>query len=146
MSPSSIDSLEDLSLTELAGLVRGLMGEVERLRKENGKLSAALAAARRENQQLKDEIRRLKGLPPRPSIKPSGMEKATDRPALEGPSEAEGPPPRRRGPSVTKLSIDRTVTLTASAPAGSHCKGYEEIIVQDIAFKPEVTLCRTGGR
>jgi Transposase IS66 family len=142
MTPGSNDSLENLSLTELVGVVRGLMGEVERLRKENEKLSAALAAARLENQQLKDEIRRLKGLPPRPSIKPSGMEKATDRPAPEGPSEAEGPPPRRRGPGVTKLSIDRTVTLTASAPAGWHCKGYEEIIVQDIAFKPEVTLYR----
>ena len=119
-----------------------MIGEVERLRQENGKLIAALAASKGENQQLKDEIRRLKGLPLRPSIKPSGMEKATDRPAPEGASEAEGSPPRRRGPGVTKLSIDRTVTLTASAPAGSRPKGYEEIIVQDIAFKPEVTLYR----
>jgi hypothetical protein len=142
MTPGSNDSLETLSLTELAGLVRGLIGEVERLREENERLKAALAAARRENQQLKDEIRRLKGLPPRPPIKPSGMEKATDRPAAERPGEPNAPPPRRRGPGVSKLSIDRTVTLTASAPAGSRPKGYEEIIVQDIAFKPEVTLYR----
>ena len=47
-----------------------------------------------------------------------------------------------RGPGVSKLSIDRTVTLTTSAPAGSRSKGYEEIIVQDIAFKPDVTLYR----
>jgi hypothetical protein len=140
MSPGSIDSLENMSLTELVGLVRGLIGEVERLRAENEKLKAALAAAKCENQQLKDEIRRLKGLPPRPPIKPSGMEKATDRP--EKSIQAEGPPPHRRGPGVSKLSIDRTVTLTASAPAGSRLKGYEEIIVQDIAFKPEVTLYR----
>ena len=53
MSPSSIDSLENLSLTELIGLVRGLIGEVERLRAENEKLSAALAAAKRENQELR---------------------------------------------------------------------------------------------
>ena len=45
-------------------------------------------------------------------------------------------------PGVSKLSIDRTVTLTTPAPAGSRHKGYEEIIVQDIAFKPEVTLYR----
>ncbi len=142
MSPGSIDSLERMSLTELVGVVRGLIGEVERLREETEKLKAALAAAKRENQQLKDEIRRLKGLPPRPPIKPSGMEKATDRPASERPNPADGPPRRRRGPGVSKLSIDRTVTLTASAPAGSRPKGYEEIIVQDIAFKPEVTLYR----
>src|SRR5271157_5464032 len=140
MSSFSIDSLERLSLTELVGLVRGLIGEVERLREENEKLNAALASTKRENQQLKDEIRRLKGLPPRPPIKPSGMEKATDRLAAEKPGEAGAPPPRRRGPGVSKLSIDRTVTLTA--PAGSRSKGDEEIIVQDIAFKPEVTLYR----
>src|SRR5271157_2989770 len=146
MSSFSIDSLERLSLTELVGLVRGLIGEVERLREENEKLNAALASTKRENQQLKDEIRRLKGLPPRPLIKPSGMEKATDRLAAEKPSEADAPPPRRRGPGVSKLSIDGTVTLTAPAPAGSRHKGYEEIIVQDIAFKPEVTLYRRERR
>ena len=142
MSPGSNDSLEGLGATELVGLVRRLIGEVERLREENEKLNAALAAARLENQQLKDEIRRLKGLPPRPPMKPSGMEKATDRFAAEKPSQADASPPRRRGPGVSKLSIDRTVTLTTSAAAGSRHKGYEDIIVQDIAFKPEVTLYR----
>jgi len=126
--------------TELVGLVRRLVGEVEQLRKENEKLSATVAGLRLENQQLKDEIRRLKHLPPRPPIKPSGMEKATDRPA-EKPDKT-GAPPRRRGAGVSQLSINRTMTLTASAPAGSRHKGYEEIIVQDVAFRPEVTLYR----
>jgi hypothetical protein len=142
MSPGSVDSLETLSPPELIGLVRGLIGEVARLRKDNEKLAAALASAKRETQDLKDEIRRLKGLPPRPPFKPSGMEKATDRPPAEEASKAGGPPPQRRGPGVSKLSIDQTVTLPVSAPAGSRHKGYEEIIVQDITFKPEVTLYR----
>ena len=102
-----------MSPTELVGLVRGLMGEVGRLRKDNEKLIAALASAKRENKELKDEIRRLKGLPPRPPMKPSGMEKATEGRVRE--SASEGSPPRRRGPGVSKLSIDRTVTLAASA-------------------------------
>jgi len=55
MSPSSIGSLENLSLTELVGLVRGLIGEVERLREDNERLEAALAAAKLESQQLKDD-------------------------------------------------------------------------------------------
>ena len=146
MASLPTDSLESLSPTELAGVVRGLIGEVVRLGKENEKLIAALAAAKRENQDLKDEIRRLKGLPPRPPMKPSGMETATDRAAPERPGEADGSPPRRRGPGVSKLTIDRTVTLPAAAPAGSRHKGYEEIIVQDIAFKPEVTLYRRERR
>jgi hypothetical protein len=146
MSSGSNDSLEGLSPTELVGLVRQLIGEVERLRGENQKLNATVAALRLENQQLKDEIRRLKGLPPRPLIKPSGMEMATDGSAAEKPGEADGPPPRRRGPGVSKLSIDRTVTLTAPAPEGSRHKGYEEIIVQDVAFTPEVTLYRRERR
>ena len=140
MSPDPVDSLESLSSPELVGLVRRLIGEVERLRKEDEKLRAALASAQRETQKLKDEIRRLKGLPPRPPMKPSGMEKATDRPAPEPPNQEDASPRRRRGPGVSKLRIDRTVTLPASAPAGSRHKGYEEIIVQDIALKPEVTL------
>jgi hypothetical protein len=136
------DWLESGSPTELIGLVRGLIGEVERLRKENEKLTGAFASAKRENQELKDEIRRLKGLPPRPPMKSSGMEKATDRPTPETPSAPEASAPRRRGPGVSRLSIDRTVTLTASAPAGSRHKGYEDLIVQDIALKSEVTLYR----
>ena len=142
MSSGSIDSLEHLSPAELAGLVRGLIGEVERLRQDGEKLNAALAALRAESQTLKDEIRRLKGLPPRPPIKPSGMDKATDRAGAERLNEADKPPPHRRGPGVSKLSIERTVTLATAAPAGSRQKGYEEIIVQDIAFRPEVTLYR----
>jgi hypothetical protein len=77
MTPGPIDSLDGLGAAELVGLVHRLIGEVERLGRENEKLTAALAAAKHENQQLKDEIRRLKGLPPRPPMKPSGMEKAT---------------------------------------------------------------------
>jgi Transposase IS66 family len=142
MSLEPIDSLDSLGATELVGLVRRLIGEVERLREENEKLSAALAAAHLENQRLKDEIRRLKGLPPRPPFKPSGMEKATEGSAAEGPAKPDKTPPRRRGPGVSKLSIDRTETLTLSPPAGSRFKGYAETIVQDIAFKPDVTLYR----
>ena len=142
MSSGSIDSLEHLGPAELVGLVRGLIVEVERLRQDGEKLNAAQAVLRAENQTLKDEIRRLKGLPPRPPIKPSGMDKATDRAGAERPNETDRPPPRRRGPGVSQLSIDRTVTLTTAAPAGSRQKGYEEIIVQDIAFRPEVTLYR----
>ena len=80
MSGGARDLLESVTATELVGLVRRLLGEVKRLRAENEKVSAALVGLRVENQTLKDEIARLKQLPPRPPMKPSGMERATDRP------------------------------------------------------------------
>jgi hypothetical protein len=40
-------------------------------------LRMELAAVRAENVALRDEIRRLKGLPPRPPVKPSGMEQSS---------------------------------------------------------------------
>ena len=52
---------------ELIGLVRQLIGEVARLRAESEKLNQVAAGLRVENQTLKEEIARLKGLPPRPS-------------------------------------------------------------------------------
>src|ERR1700757_2083528 len=110
MSPRPIDSLERKTPAELVGLVRDLIAEVGRLRAENEKLSQALAGLRVENQTLKDEIARLKHLPPRPPLKPSGMEKATE--ATEGGAGDEDlASKRRRGPGVSQLKIDRSVTL-----------------------------------
>jgi Transposase IS66 family len=142
MSPGSIDSLERMTPAELIGLVRRLIAEVGRVRAESERLSEALAGLRVENQTLKDEIARLKGLPPRPPHKPSGMEEATDRPERGAKGEEEEATKRRRGPGVSKLSIAREVTLRVEAPQGSRFKGYEEITVQDLAVKAEATLYR----
>jgi hypothetical protein len=138
MRSGSNDSFEGMTAAELVGLVRNLIGELGRVRAENEKLSEAVAGLRVDNQALKDEIARLKHLPPRPPFKPSGMDRATDR--LDG--EKDETSKRRRGPGVSRLSIDRTVMLTVEAPAGSRRKGYEEIIVQDLMLKAETTLYR----
>jgi hypothetical protein len=62
------DSVEELPLADLRRLVLALIEEVKLVRAEN--------------RELKDEIARLKGLPPRPRFKSkaSGMEKATSEP------------------------------------------------------------------
>ena len=78
MAPPGPDSLERLTPTELIGIVRDLIGEVTRLRLENEKLNLGLARLRVEHQAVKDELARLKHLPPRPPHQPSGMDKATD--------------------------------------------------------------------
>jgi hypothetical protein len=139
------DSLERLSHADLIGVVRDLIGEVGRLRAENEKVNFALTQLKAEHQAVKDELARLKNLPPRPPHKPSGMDKATERSGSEG---GDGARPkgekssRRRGSQLDKLTIDATVVVRAKAPAGSRHKGYEEIVVQDLNLSPRVTRYR----
>jgi hypothetical protein len=137
------DSLERLSHDDLIGVVRDLIHEVTRLRAENEKLVGALGKLRIEHQAVKDELARLKRLPPRPPIKPSGMDKATEGYGPEGGGgEKGGRSTQRRGSQLDKLTIGATVVATAKAPAGSRHKGYEDIVVQDLSLTPTVTRYR----
>jgi Transposase IS66 family len=137
------DSLERLSPSDLIGVVRDLIGEVGRLRAENEKLTDALTKLKAEHQAVKDELARLKKLPPRPPHKPSGMDKATDGGAGGGEKSPRGEKSRRRrGSQLNKLTIGATVIVRAQAPAGSRHKGYEDIVVQDLSLSPQVTLYR----
>jgi Transposase IS66 family len=138
------DSLERLTQADLIGVVRELIGEVGRLRAENEKLSGAFAELKTEYQAVKDELARLKSLPPRPPQKPSGMDKATDRSVSGGGDKnPEGKKSsRRRGSQLDKLTIGATVVVGAKVPPGSRHKGYEEIVVQDLCLSPQVTRYR----
>jgi hypothetical protein len=110
MSLPDVEASADLSLAELRALVGTLLTEVARLRAEN--------------QALRDEIARLKGLPPRPTLKPSGMEKATQ--------PAAGKPRSKRGRRAKRLPLTDEQIVTVAVPAGSRFKGYETLIVQDL--------------
>ncbi len=104
---SSPPDLDALSLSELKDLVVALLGRVTELERT--------VAARR------DEIARLKGVPGRPTLKPSGMENSTQ------PKPATGQGKRGRGGKKTARRViheDRVVK--AAAPAGSRFKGYED--------------------
>jgi hypothetical protein len=137
MCPDPTDSLDRLSHSDLIRVVRDLVSEVTRLRAENEALNVALTKLRAEHQTVKDELARVKKLPPRPPIKPSGMEKATQQaagPQTDG--EKGGRSTRRRGSQLDKLTISDTVVVKAKAPEGSRHKGYEDIVVQDLSLKP----------
>jgi hypothetical protein len=136
------DSLERLTPSELIGVVRDLIGEVTRLRSENEKLGVAFAKLKVEHQAVKDELARLKHLPPRPPQKPSGMDRATDARGPEAGGDKGGGSTRRRGSQLDKLTIGATVVVRAKAPAGSRHKGYEDIVVQDLSLCPQVTRYR----
>lgn len=101
-------------------------------------LTLEKAALKAENEALKDEIARLKGLPPRPkfTVKPSGMEQATSKPVGKKGRK------RGRGAVCDKLVVTSTVTLTAPVPPGARFKGYEDVLVQDLRISVAVVRYR----
>jgi hypothetical protein len=127
---------------KLTGAMRDLVSEFAQLRVENEKLSGALAKLRIEHQAVKDELARYKKLPPRPPQKPSGMDKATERADFEAAETKGERSRRRRGSNLDKLKLDRTLVVKAPAPAGSRFKGYEDVVIQDLALHPLVTRYR----
>ena len=142
MAPDLPDSLERLSHSDLIGAMRDLVSEFARFRAEHEKVLETLAKLRIEHQAVKDELARYKKLPPRPPPqKPSGMEKATERADFEAARKVERST-RWRGSNLDRLKLDRTVVVKADAPAGSRFKGYEDVVVQDVAFRPLVTCYR----
>src|SRR3954469_1756307 len=112
-----------LLVTDLAGKIGRLEHEVEQLRLDNSNL-------RLDNQALKDEIARLKNLPPRPPFKPSGMEKPP-QPRPTGPG-------RRPGRGAKRDRVSREVTLRAEVPPGSRFKGYKTMVRRDLVLVAEV--------
>jgi hypothetical protein len=70
------------------------------------------------------------------------MDKATDRGGEKAGDAKDKTSKRRRGSTLDRLTIDATTVVRANAPAGSRHKGYEEIVVQDLALNPTVTCYR----
>ena len=117
-------SVETLGLSDLRALVGTLIEQTQRLTAEN--------------RALRDEIARLKGLPPRPPTRqtPSGMEKAT------GGGAKPLSPVRRRGPVQERCALTREVVLSVAAPPGSQFKGYQAVVVRDLVLEACVTRYR----
>ena len=112
-------ALSDLSRPELEALLIELFGKVAELEKVVG--------------EQREEIARLKGLKGRPSIKSSGMDKAT-----EPPKPAQKEKRRFRG-KVTPRVIVADQVVKAAVPEGSRFKGYEPFLVQDLVISATAT-------
>ena len=124
--------------SRLKGEVAALHGEVASLQDNAGQLTAVVSLRDAEIVALKDEIARLKGLPPRPKFKskPSGMEQAT--------SQSVGKKGRKRGRGSVrdKLVVTSEVKLKAAVPSGSRFRGYEDVLVQDLRICVDVMRYR----
>jgi hypothetical protein len=146
MSLPDAASLEGFSLAELREVVGRLVGVVQRLHSDNAALQArvdaqqaTITAVRAENQALRDEVARLKGLPPRPPSRPSGMEQAT-QPGAAGKGAMCSKPPRGVKRDAQAITAERV--LKAAVPAGARFKGYEDILVRDLRLSAEVIRYR----
>ena len=117
MSPPDSASLETLSLAELRDLVGTLVAKV-------AELGAANVALKAENQALRDEVARLKGLPPRPPSRPSGMEQATGGGAGPGKGGSKRSR-RRRGAKRDREAV--------TALVHDYCRLFDENRPQDVA-------------
>ena len=131
--------LESLSVAALRDVIGLLVAEVGALRSGAEAQQATIAALRAENQALRDEVARLKGLPPRPPSRPSGMEQAT-QPGVAGADEKHPKPPRGAKRDAQAVTAERV--LKVAVPAGSRFKGYEDILVRDLRLSAEVIRFR----
>ena len=131
--------MEAFSLAELRDLVGVLVAEAEALRVGAEAQQATIAALHTKNQALRDEVARLKGLPPRPPLRPSGMEKATEPGAV---GKATKRSRRRRGAKRDRDAVTAERVLKATVPAGSRFKGYEDYLVRELHLSAEVIRYR----
>jgi hypothetical protein len=115
MSPPA--DLDDLPASDLKALVLRLLGEISALKQVVLEQRA--------------EIARLKGVKGPPSIKPSGMERASapKSPAGRGKRRSRG------SKRIARVAVEDRV-LTADVPAGSRFKGYESFFIQDLVLRP----------
>lgn len=121
---SLLPDFEHLSSAELKTLVIALLAKVTALER-------TVTAQR-------DEIARLKKVPGRPVIKPSGVESAAQpkSPAGQGRGRKSG------GKKTARRVIHEDRVIKAAAPNGSRFKGYEDFVVQDLVFRPLVVRYR----
>jgi hypothetical protein len=107
----------------LLGMMRQLLDRVARLEEDN--------------QVLRDEIARLKGLKPRPDIKPSILEATQPKtPKQEGGKR----PGSAKRPKTAELHIHNELPLhPENLPEGATFRCYEPYVVQELIIKNENT-------
>jgi hypothetical protein len=120
--------LPEIPPQERTPLVEALLGMIRQLLDRVHELEQT-------NQELRDEIAKLKGQKPRPDIKPSLLETA---PETEEQKKRRRDPAKR--PKTAELHIDRDVPLYPDKlPEGAIFKGFEAYVVQDLIIQSDTT-------
>jgi len=99
------------------------------------RLLRAIEELRAENRQLRDEIARLKGLPPRPAIRPSTLNDPHPDPAHKKRRRGKRPGSAKRE-KTRELIIHETIPLPLEGlPEGTQQNGYEDFVVQELKIE-----------
>jgi Transposase IS66 family len=124
--------LPEIPAAERTPLVESLLALVRQLLDRVNELEEVV-------RQQADEIARLKGLKPRPEIRPSILESNKSSAGGQKDAKRKRPP---RGPTKSKLTIHREVPLHIEEhdlPEGASFKRYEEYVVQELLIGTENT-------
>ena len=109
----------------------------EELKKLLVQALAEIAHLKAENASLREEIARLKGLPGKPRLKPSGMEQKTDRAEVKRRRRQ-----KRRGAKSLREKVTERRVVEAAVPKGARFKGYQDFVVQELSISRQVILFR----
>jgi Transposase IS66 family len=122
--------LPEIRPADRTPLVEALLGIIRVLVDRVGQLEQT-------NQQLRDEIAKLKGQKPRPDIKPSLLEATQPKPAAQADGKRPGSAKR---PKTAELHIHQEVPLHPEGlPLGSTFRGFEAYVVQELLIQNENT-------
>jgi len=122
--------LPEIRPEERTPLVEALLGIIRELLDRVGQLEET-------NQQLRDEIAKLKGQKPRPDIKPSLLEATKAKTAGQ---EGSTRPGSAKRPKTAELHIHHEVPLyVEDLPEGAMLRCYESYVVQELIIKNENT-------
>jgi Transposase IS66 family len=132
--PEAIAKLDLASIADAGAreAMRALLSLVEEQAAEN-------QALRVENQQLRDELTRLKGGQGRPTIRPGKTAAGSTDYSSESERRAAPKGWQKRG-KQDRLQIDRTERVAvdpALLPADAEFKGYERVVVQNLVLRTD---------
>ena len=130
LSDFDINSITDLD--EAIDFIRKLINLLETLNQETLEL-------KRQNQQLRDEIKRLKGEQGKPNVKPN--KKKPKQYSSE--KERKKSKKRKKRGKKDRIKIHKTQICSLDKsllPKDAQFKGYDRVLVQDIKFEAHNTL------
>ena len=132
----NLPQLPDIPEEEQTPLVKVLLALLEQF-------AERIVLLEETNAKLKDEINILKGEKKRPTFKPSGMDKSSDKKPGANEKEDKRAGSKKRSKNA-QLTIHQDVKITPNTPIppGSRFKGYRDFVVQDLIISSHNTRYR----